>query len=119
MCSVRTGAGGAGARGFWRGSGTSGVVGAGQRGRRAAPLAPGERRGGVRRRELLYPAPANAAAVVLMGALAWAGTSLLLQLALATKHAAHSSINCTPRSAASWIESCLHNGEEAVPDGAE
>ncbi|XP_062202383.1 uncharacterized protein LOC133904823 [Phragmites australis] len=32
--------------------------------------------------ELLSPEPANAAAVVLTGALAWAGASLLLQLAL-------------------------------------
>jgi hypothetical protein len=32
--------------------------------------------------ELLSPDPANAAAVVLTGALAWAGASLLLQLAL-------------------------------------
>ncbi|KAL6642376.1 hypothetical protein ACP70R_020557 [Stipagrostis hirtigluma subsp. patula] len=49
-----------------------------------------ERRGGpslpalseIRWGELLSPEPANAAAVVLSGALAWAGASLLLQLAL-------------------------------------
>jgi hypothetical protein len=36
----------------------------------------------IRWRDLLSPEPANATAVVLTGALAWAGASLLLQLAL-------------------------------------
>ncbi|KAG8093406.1 hypothetical protein GUJ93_ZPchr0012g22226 [Zizania palustris] len=54
------------------------------------PPAEGEKRKGpslpafseIRWRELLTPEPSNAAAVALTAALAWAGASLLLQLAL-------------------------------------
>jgi hypothetical protein len=67
------------ARAASRGNGDGGPPAEGEKERRAPSLpALSEIRWG----ELLSPDPANAAAVVLTGALAWAGASLLLQLAL-------------------------------------
>ena len=61
------------------GDGDGGPPAEGEKERRAPSLpALSEIRWG----ELLSPDPANAAAVVLTGALAWAGASLLLQIAL-------------------------------------
>ncbi|KAJ1265196.1 hypothetical protein BS78_08G060800 [Paspalum vaginatum] len=62
------------------GNGDGGPPAEGEKEERRAPSLPALSE--IRWGELLSPEPSNAAAAVLTGALAWAGASLLLQLAL-------------------------------------
>lgn len=70
----------AASRGNGNGDGDGGPLAEGEKKERRASSLPALSE--IRWGELLSPDPANAAAVVLTGALAWAGASLLLQLAL-------------------------------------